>query len=422
MIQDQQNAPTEFALILHQLTVKCRMKNMTHKKRLLAILANFFIPLAGISTDIYLPSLPALTQHFGVTKAAVQFTVTAFTVGMAVMQLVAGPISDALGRKKLLVVSAIIQLLAIILILYAPSIGWMIGFRFIQGSAAAFMIVPARAILNDTFEGDDLKKQFNYATMSFALGPIVGPFIGGYLQKFFGWEANFIFILCYAIIALSVALFIYRETIAHTKHFSPSHLWHNYRHILKNRLFLVSAIFTACLFAYTAFFNVAGPFLIEISLQKSPVFFGHMALLIGVAWFIGNTLSRLLFYVGKTTKVVTGLLVTIAAALAMLFFSTQGYFTVTLFIVPIFFMIMMSGSSFAILTAECLSMFPDLAASTNACFFGFTWTAFSLFTVVAALTKAHSLIPISAALLGVAILCLALFVWVNRITPTPDAG
>lgn len=387
---------------------------MSDRKLFFAILANIFIPLAGISTDIYLPSLPALTLHFAVAKAMVQYTVTSFAIGMGVMQLVAGPVCDALGRKKLLLVSAVIQIVAVLLILFAPSMTWMIVYRFIQGSAAAFMIVPARAILNDVFDGDALKKQYNYATISFALGPILGPFIGGYLQHYFGWRANFIFILCYAFITLLLVVFVYHETIAQKRRFSVLHLWHNYCEVCKNRLFVVSCIFTACLFGYTAFFNVSGPFLIEVTLGKTPVAFGHIALVIGVAWFSGNVLNRLLFAMNNTLKVCVGLAVMCFAALIMLGFGLGGYISVSLFVVPMFFMVMMSGGVFSMFTGECLSMFRELAASANAFFFGCVWIAFSIFSYIAAVTKSHTLVPIGSALFGESVLCVAIFYVVYR--------
>ena len=169
------------------------MPDMNMKPRLITFLANFFVPLAGISTDIYLPSLPAMAHHFLVSKAFVQITVTTYGVGMGLMQFIAGPVSDALGRKKLFIGALLTQIIAILVILNAQSIILIIVMRLFQGVGAAFLIVPARAILNDCFSGEQLKKQFNYITISFAMGPILGPFIGSYLQQYFDWHACFIF-------------------------------------------------------------------------------------------------------------------------------------------------------------------------------------------------------------------------------------
>ena len=162
-------------------------KRTHNNKTYLAVLINIIIPLAGMSTDIYLPSLPAMCSHFHVAKALVQLTVTTYVLGVGIAQLIAGPISDANGRKKLLVFALLIQLIAILLIVLTPSIHWMIVFRFLQGIGAGLMVVPARAIINDIFSGTELKKQFNTLTISFAMAPIIAPFIGGYVQHYFGW-------------------------------------------------------------------------------------------------------------------------------------------------------------------------------------------------------------------------------------------
>ena len=167
---------------------------ISKQKLYFAILVNIIVPLAGISTDIYLPSLPAISTHFNVTKTFVQLTVASYVIAVGLAQLLAGPISDAYGRKNLLLIAIFTQLLAVLAIIFSPSIDWMILFRFVQGLGAAFMLVPARAILNDVFHGSELKKQFNYCTISFALGPTIAPFLGGYLQHYFGCQANFIFI------------------------------------------------------------------------------------------------------------------------------------------------------------------------------------------------------------------------------------
>ena len=388
---------------------------MTRHKLILALMANFFIPLAGISTDIYLPSMPAMSHLFGVSKELTQLTITTFTIGMGIMQFFAGPISDAIGRKKLLVGSLILQIISIIAILMTPSMTVIIFLRFVQGCAAAFLIVPARAILNDSFSGDALKKQFNYTTIAFALGPILGPFIGGYLQHYFGWQANFIFILGYAVLAFLLATLVYRETIPQKRRFSLHHVWENYGIISRNKLFLVSSIFTACLFSATAFFNVAGPFLIQEAMQHSAITFGHMALLIGVAWFLGNLTNRFLFHVSPVIKTVVGLIIEMLAIISLLILSQYGYFNLPTFMVPMFIIIFVNGGIFSLFAAECLTMFPKLAASANAFFFSVNWTSFSLFTVVALSLKSASLSPIAFTLLGVNVFCFLLYSQIKRL-------
>ncbi len=379
------------------------------RKEYYAILAFMILPLGGMSTDIYLPSLPAITDHFHIIKALSQLTVTAYALALGLSQLVAGPLSDAIGRKRMLLTATSVQLLSVIAIIFSFNIYWMIAFRFIQGLGAAFMMVPVRAILNDCFTGDDLKKKFNYAVISFAIGPIIAPFIGGYLQHYFNWRANFYFILIYLVIAIVLLLTTFRETLASKRPFMVSHLRENYTHILKNKYFLLIAIFIGLLWGYVPLFNVAGPFLIQVDLGRSPIVYGHIALLMGFGWFLGSTANRLLFRfdINIKTKVATAL--TLITVIVMLIYSLSGYFNLTLIIVPTFLAIMFSGSVFSIYVAEGMTLFPEMAGSANAVLFTLIWIAFSIFTLIATLLKSTTLLPYSLTFLCVCLLCLLVY-------------
>jgi len=379
------------------------------KKYYLSILVMLLIPLAGMSTDIYLPSLPAIAAHFGVYKSLAQFTVTAYIFAMGLGQFIAGPVSDALGRKKLLVTSLSLQVLSVFAILHSPSIHWIIVLRFIQGAAAAFMIVPARAILNDIYEGDKLKKQFNYLTIAFAVGPIIAPFIGGYLQHYIGWKANFYFILIFAFVLLLVVLFILYETIAETTRFSPNKILHNYKIILTNKHFAVGSLTLGILFGYTGLFNVSGTFLIQIGMHHSAIVYGRIALLVGFAWFLGNLINRLAFHINKKFKAQIALLLSFLASLCMFILSWSGYFNLPTFVVPTFVVTLFSAVFFSTYAAECLTLFPRLAASANGALFSITWIMYSFYTFIASFLKPHSLVPISVIYILVGLVALGLY-------------
>ena len=387
------------------------LKMHTKRQKLgFTILINMLIPLAGVSTDIYLPSLPALSAHFEVSRALAQLTVTAFVVGMGLSQLIAGPVSDAYGRKKLLIAALSTQAISLIAILLSPSIYWMITWRFIQGLGAAFMIVPARAIINDVFEGVELKRQFNYTTICFALGPIVGPFLGGYLQHYFGWQSNFIAILAYAILLLLISLTLYSETLIQKRDFSIHHLWQNYHTILSNRYFLVSALFVSLCWADVALFNLTSPFLIQTTLQKSAIVYGRVALFMGVAWFLGNSLNQVLFHTDNRLKTMVSMWLMMMTSIIMLVFTQMGYFSVMTLAIPTFILILLSGVIFPIYIGECMVIFKTLAASANACLFGMIWLMFGVFTVIATTLNIDGLGALAGAYLGVSAVCLLFFI------------
>lgn len=382
----------------------------THRQKILfAILVNIMAPLGGMSTDIYLPSLPALAVHFHSTKALAQLTVTAFVLSMAVMQLVAGPISDAIGRKKLLVMAMIVQLFAIVMIVISPNVSWMMAFRLLQGIGVAFMMVPMRAVLNDVFEGVELKKMFNVSTISFALGPIIAPFIGGYMQHYFGWQASFGFLFVYGFLMLCVMMFVYRETIPEKRTFSMHHLWKNYHTILQSKRFVFSAVLTGSMMGFFTLFTVSAPFLVQVVMHYSAITYGHLGLLMGVAWFMGNMTNRVFFHFNDNRKTQLGLVLIAVIALAMVVLARSLPIGLMVLVGPVFCMVWLSGMIFPIYVSECLSMFPKLAASGNACLFGIVWLVFGVYTVLAAVLKANTLMPLAFAYFGVSVLCLGLY-------------
>jgi DHA1 family bicyclomycin/chloramphenicol resistance-like MFS transporter len=386
------------------------LKRFTHAQKIrFAILVNIIFPLGGMSTDIYLPSLPAITAHFHSIKSLVQFTVTSYVLALGLAQLIAGPISDAYGRKKLILIALLIQLISVIAILKTIDIEWMIFFRFTQGLGAGLMMVPARAVLNDIFKDKELKIYFNYATISFAIGPIIAPFIGGYLQHYFGWKANFHFILCYiGIVALSL-LVVYRETLATKRKFSIHHLWQNYAIILSNKFFVLGSLFVGMIWSFSALFSVAGPFLVQTVMHKSPITYGRIALLMGIGWFIGNISNRFLFHCSEQSKIKPVLWLTLITSISMIIFSYLGFFNVPSLVIPTFIIVMLSGLIFPIYVSECLVIFDSLAASANACLFSIVWIIFGAATFTAALLKVQSLLPLALAYLGANVICFIIY-------------
>lgn len=380
------------------------------QKTTFAICANLIVFLAGMSTDIYLPSLPAMSHYFLTTKANSQLTITFYAIALGIAQLLAGPICDANGRRKMLFTALSVESISLIGILLSPSIYLVIFFRFIQGLAAGFMMVPARAIINDIFEGPKIRKQFNYVTISYASGPIVAPFLGGYLQTYFNWQSNFILLLVYALSVTIYLIMTYQETHLKTHKFLVSHLWHNYQLILKNTYFTFCTVFIGIILGCTALFNVAGPFLIQISLQQSAIVFGRMALIMGFGWFLGNILNRVLIEVNLQLKAQVALWLMLLIASIMLGLSELNYFNLLSIVIPIFFITLLCGFVFSMHVAECLIMFPsNLAASANAGMFAIAWIIFSIFTVIAALLKIHSLFPLAFTYFCVSLGALSLF-------------
>lgn len=386
-------------------------------KQFYAALAYLLVPLGGMSTDIYLPSLPHMTEAFNSTDAAIQLTITSYVMAMGLAQFLAGPVSDAFGRKRLIVSSLLMQLAAITVILFASNVSMIIMMRFFQGLGAAFMIVPARALLNDCFSGEELKKKFNYLTICFALAPIVAPFIGGYCQDFFGWQASFIVLVLYNLMLLVLVLGFSEETMKQQRPFSVKDLIGNYVHIVKERSYIYPTLLVSVMFGYMSLINVLGPFIFQNKLGLTPVGYGYIALLFGLAWFLGNVVNQIFFNSDKHIKVIASMLCQTIVLVIMYVLAHLNVMTVFTTTATIFLLIFNAAVIFPIFVGECLAQFPKLAASCNAFLFASTWLAFALYTLIATLIPVETLMPLTLVYAVVNIISYGLYLLTRRHPP-----
>jgi DHA1 family bicyclomycin/chloramphenicol resistance-like MFS transporter len=166
-----------------------------------------------LSLDMYLPALPALAKSFDTVEANVQLTLTACLVGLAVGQLVAGPMSDAWGRKRPLAVGLVAYALASVLCAVAPDVASLTAARLVQGLAGAAGLVISRAMVRDLYEGEALARFFSTLLLVNGLAPILAPVIGGQLTRFTSWRGVFVVLALVGVALLLAALFGLHETL-----------------------------------------------------------------------------------------------------------------------------------------------------------------------------------------------------------------
>lgn len=159
---------------------------------------------SAISIDITLPSIPAMVDDLGAPYAAVQMTITVYMCAAGLAQLFWGPASDRFGRRPVLAAGLAIFLAGGVLATFAPTVGWLIAGRAIQGAGGAAAIVLGRTILRDMFTGKALARNLAFAAAVFAAGPIVAPFAGGLIAAVLGWRAVFGLLALVAVAALLV--------------------------------------------------------------------------------------------------------------------------------------------------------------------------------------------------------------------------
>ena len=211
-----------------------------------------------ISMDLYLPALPALTDQLDAATSVAQLTITACLVGLAAGQLIAGPISDRLGRRGILLIGITAYIVTSALCAISPTVELLIVARLVQGLAGGVGIVIAQAAGRDVYSGGELIRFYGRLTVIGGFAAIVGPLLGGQLNTITDWRGLFLFLAAIGGGILAVTLVVFRETLPAERRTTGgfAHTMQDFRVLLADRVFLGAVLnqgfLYAALFAYLA--------------------------------------------------------------------------------------------------------------------------------------------------------------------------
>ncbi|MBB3051668.1 DHA1 family bicyclomycin/chloramphenicol resistance-like MFS transporter [Prauserella isguenensis] len=197
-----------------------------------------------LSIDMYLPALPGMAGDLSAANSLVQLTLAAFVIGLGAGQLVAGPLSDAFGRRKPLLVGVALYITASVLCAFSPSIEMLIGARALQAFGAAAGIVVARATVRDLFSGIAMSRFFSALMLVTGVAPILAPIIGGQLLTVTSWRGIFAALAAFGGVLLLVSALALPETLPQTSR-RPARIGgvlRTYLSLLRHRAFLGSAL------------------------------------------------------------------------------------------------------------------------------------------------------------------------------------
>lgn len=188
-----------------------------NKNNILITLLASICSLGPLATDMYLPALPQMTLDFSTTPSIIQLTLTSWLIGLAIGQVIAGPLSDIYGRTRPLVFGLIIFTISSVACIFAPSIELFIFARFIGGFAASSALVVSRAIASDIYKGTMLTKLLATIMIIQGFAPIIAPVLGGQLLRFFSWISVFVILTLAGIGITLLSLLKYKETLPEEK-------------------------------------------------------------------------------------------------------------------------------------------------------------------------------------------------------------
>ncbi len=179
-----------------------------------AVVLGLISAIGPFAIDMYLPALPTIAADLGASTAATQMTLMAFFISLGVCQIVYGPISDMVGRRPPLYFGLVVYALGAIGCALAPSIGWLIAFRALQGVGASAVMVIPRAIIRDLHTGVEGARLMATIMLVFSVSPILAPVTGSALIVPFGWRAVFVAVTLAAVVAFVLLSTMLPETLA----------------------------------------------------------------------------------------------------------------------------------------------------------------------------------------------------------------
>lgn len=328
--------------------------------------------LPPLSMDMYLPALPEVTGALNAPAATVQLTLTACLAGMALGQLVVGPMSDKWGRRRPLLIGMIVYVLATAVCALAPTAELLIGFRLLQGLAGAAGIVIARAVVRDLYDGVEMARFFSTLMLISGVAPIIAPLIGGQILRITDWRGVF-YVL--AVIGVLLTLVVWRflgETLPPERRHEGGvgEALRTMKGLLADRVFtgymLTGGLAFAALFAYIS----ASPFVVQEIYGASPQTFSLLFGLNSVGLVaVGQINGKLLIGRVSLDKALGwGLGIILVSALALLLMTSGVFGEVGLFPVAAGLFVLMSAMGLAMpnTNAQALMRTPHAAGSASA--------------------------------------------------------
>jgi DHA1 family bicyclomycin/chloramphenicol resistance-like MFS transporter len=236
-------------------------------QKLLTVILACLGMVGALAIDTYLPSMPAIGRAFAVGPVAVQQTLSVFLFTFAFMMLFHGTLSDSFGRRPVILAALAVYTAGSVGAALAPSFGWLLAFRALQGLSAGAGSVIGQAIVQDRFSGAQAQKMMSHMMMVFGLAPAIAPVLGGWLHVHFGWRASFVFL---AIFGASMLVLVWRllpESLPSEKRhaFHLGAIARNYLKVLGHPQFLLLSLAVGLVFGgLSLYIGSAANFVMEI--------------------------------------------------------------------------------------------------------------------------------------------------------------
>lgn len=383
----------------------------------LVIVLGALSAMGPMTIDMYLPGLPALSADLGATPAQAQLTITGLLIGLGLGQLVIGPISDAVGRRKPLVTGLMAHALMSVACALAPTITFLMVFRVFQGVSGAAVAVVAMATVRDLFAGIRAAQLLSRLILVLGIAPILAPSLGGAVLQFTSWRGVFVTLGVAAVVLVVVALLGLPETLPPHRR-RPARVLSSlqaYRTLLTDPLFVAMAAVSGLMFA-TMFAYIAGsPFILQeiyaLTPQQFGLAFGANAVGLIIMTQINPVLVKrfgpvaVLTFAALAAVVFSGVLLGVAVA---------GVGGLLGLIIPLFFLISVVGLAFPNGPAIALNRHGEAAGTAAAVLGSAQFMVGGSVAPLVGLLSNGTAIPMAAVMVGTTVVASTLLLLAHK--------
>ena len=378
----------------------------------LAFLLAALAVLGPFSVATYLPAFPRIQATLQATPLEVQQTLTAYMFAFASMMLFHGALSDALGRRNIILGSLSVFAVASLGCAAVHSVEYLWAFRVLQGVSAGAGIVIGRAMIRDLYSGAKATRLLSLVTMIFSIGPAIAPILGGWIVKFLNWRSIFLFLFCYTVILLALCYRKLPETLAPEKRqvFDARVLLKSYMSVFSSLRFQLKAGVAAFIFAGVFLYIAAAPVFLTEHLGLGPDQFAWLFIpMVGGVFLGALAANRMAGKISIPAHVAFGFCFLIGASVANLTYHAFLPAALPWSVAPLFFYAFGFSFVMPVLTLMVIDLFPDIRGMVASCQV-FTQTMLGAFVAgVIAPSLSHNVVWLAAGQLGCAVIALGLW-------------
>jgi DHA1 family bicyclomycin/chloramphenicol resistance-like MFS transporter len=322
-----------------------------------------------LSTDMYLPALPQIRTAFFADTAQVQLTLSVFLAGLALAQLILGPLSDRFGRRPVLIGGMALYALASAACVFAPNIEILMAARFVQAIGVCAGGVVGRAVVRDIHGRIDAARMLSHISTAMAVAPLVAPLVGGHLTVSFGWTSIFWTMAAIGVAVCATTLMMLPETNVQPKAdaLNPRRFATNYKTLLSNTNYRAYLFSTAFSFSGLFAFISGSSFVLIDTLKMAPDHFGFAFGFVVVGFMVGSHLGgRWVKRLGVERLVALGGRMAMGTGTLALALNVIGPVSIFTVIVPMALYLVSVGLILPSSTAGAIAPYPTMAGAASA--------------------------------------------------------